>query len=143
MAGRLGVNHLVRDVVGKMLLQLGVALEKWQVALVGDTVKIVDFGNEAIPVLPKYFDRFHRQAAIRHVVVKSTLDEPAIGNLGQIFFQIGDDRVGFLWRDSLTGKILSSKSHIFSSRRRSSWARQRLFVTLDAAQQRLIDRTGV
>jgi hypothetical protein len=97
-----------------MFLQLGMALEKRQVALIGDAMKIVDFGNKSVPVLPKDFDRFHRQGAIRHVAVKSPSDEPTIGDFGQIFFQIGDDRVGFLRRDSLTGKILSSKSHIFS-----------------------------
>ena len=45
-----------------MFLQLGMALEERQVALVSDAVKVIDLGDKAIPVLPKDFDRLHGQA---------------------------------------------------------------------------------
>ena len=101
------MDHLVGDVVGKMFLQLGMAFEKRQVALVGDAVKIIDLGDEAVPVLPEDFDRFHGQRAVGHVGVKASFDQPAVGDVQQIFFQIGDHRIGFLRREFLAGKILS------------------------------------
>ncbi len=113
MPGRLGMNHLVGNVIGEMLLQFGMALKEGQVSLIGDAMKIVDLGDEAVPVLPKDFDRFHGQRAVPHVGMKASLDEPTIGDVGQIFFQIGDHRVGFLRREPLIGKILPSESHLF------------------------------
>ena len=47
------MNHLVGDVVGKVFLQIGMAFEKRQMALIGDAVKIIDLGDKAIPVLPE------------------------------------------------------------------------------------------
>ena len=46
----------------------------------------ISCGNEAVPILPEHLDRLHRQAAVRHVGMEASLDQPAVGNLGQIFF---------------------------------------------------------
>ncbi len=82
----LGVDHFIGDTISEMLLQLGMAFEKRQVALVGDAVKVIDLGDKTIPVLPKHLDRLHRQAAIAHVGVEAPVHEPAVGNVHQIFF---------------------------------------------------------
>ena len=63
MAGRLRMNHFVGHMIGKVPLQFGMAFEKRQVALIGDAVKIVDLGDEAVPVLPENFDRLHGQSS--------------------------------------------------------------------------------
>ena len=79
------MNHFVGDMIGKMLLQFRMTLEKRQMALVGDAVKIIDLGDKAIPVLPEDFDRFHRQRAVRQVAVKTPLDKPSVGDISQKF----------------------------------------------------------
>jgi len=75
------MNHLVGHVGGEVLEQLRVTLEKGLLTLISDAMKIVDLGDESIPVLPEDFDRLHGQRAITHIRVKAALDQPFVGNL--------------------------------------------------------------
>ena len=90
------MDHLVSHVVGKMFLQFRMAFEERQVALIGDAVEIVNLSDEPVPILPKDFDCLHRQRAIGHVRMKTSFEQPAVGNIHQMFFKISDHRVGFL-----------------------------------------------
>ena len=67
------MDHLVGYMGGEMFLQIRMAFEKRQMALVGDTMEIIDLGDEAMPVLPENFDRFHRQRAVAHVAYENGL----------------------------------------------------------------------
>src|SRR5258706_16086477 len=111
MSRRLGMNHLVGNVGGEMFLQIRMAFKERQMALVRDTVKIVDLGDKAMPVLPEDFDRFQRQTAIAHIRMKAPFENPTLAEFGQIFFQIGDDCISLLRRKFRAGKILSAQSH--------------------------------
>jgi hypothetical protein len=94
-------------VVGEVLLQLGVALEERQVALIGHAVKIVDLGDKAVPVLPEYFDRLHGQGALGQLGVKPAFEKPAIRESQTIFFKIRDDLFGLLRRQFFAGVVFS------------------------------------
>src|SRR5688572_9015829 len=75
------MNHFVSHMIGEMLLQLRVALEERRMALIRHPMKIIDLGDKAVPVLPKDFDRLHRQGATGHVRMKPPLEKPAVGQL--------------------------------------------------------------
>ena len=75
---RLWMNHLIRDVICEMSLQFRVPLEEGEMTLIRDTVQVVDFGDEAVPILPEDFDRFFGQGAISQLAVEASLDEPAV-----------------------------------------------------------------
>ena len=80
------MDHFIGDVIGEMSLQLRVTFEKRQLALVRNTMKIIDLRDKAVPVLPKNFNRLHRQGAGAHVSMKPALEQPPVRQLHQVFF---------------------------------------------------------